>query len=182
MYFGPVQISITPLQSRRFQKFQNSFSHFINREFKQRRRLRLRQRHKATIWLVKKGKTIVLHVQHEFPHIFCRTPQNKNEKSPDFRFWRQREHITMKSNFQFWPVLTRWTRRNNREIALSYILDWRFRCRSSRVCLNSLILFTERKIRSLHKAQRLKIEYQKSPHITELNWENIRMSRSEDNR
>ena len=41
----------------------------VNREFKQRRRLRLRQRHKARILLVKKKKIFVPHVQHEFPCI-----------------------------------------------------------------------------------------------------------------
>ena len=40
------------------------------REFKQRRRLRVRQRHEARMLLVKKGKILVLHVQHEFPCIF----------------------------------------------------------------------------------------------------------------
>ena len=38
-----------------------------NREFKQRRRLQLRQRLEARILLVKRGKIHVLHVQHEFP-------------------------------------------------------------------------------------------------------------------
>ena len=37
--------------------------------FKQRRQLRQRQRHKASILLVKKENIIVLHVQHEFPRI-----------------------------------------------------------------------------------------------------------------
>ena len=40
-----------------------------HREFKQRRRVRLRQRHKARILLLEKGKMLVLHVQHEFPCI-----------------------------------------------------------------------------------------------------------------
>ena len=41
------------------------------REFKQRRRLRLRlrQRHEARILLVKRGKIHVLHVKNEFPCI-----------------------------------------------------------------------------------------------------------------
>ena len=42
---------------------------FAGREFKQRLRLRKRQRHKAGTLLVKKAKIIVLHVQHEFPCI-----------------------------------------------------------------------------------------------------------------
>ena len=58
----------------------------LNNEFKQRRRLRLRQRHKARIVLVKKRKTFVLHVQHGFPCISFRTPQNNNLNSPYFRF------------------------------------------------------------------------------------------------
>ena len=39
------------------------------RDCKQRRRVRLRQRHEARILLVKKGKIPVPHVQHEFPCI-----------------------------------------------------------------------------------------------------------------
>ena len=58
-----------------------------NGEFKQRRRVQLRQRHKARILSVEKGKMLVLHVQHEFFRAFlCRTPQNNNVKSPNFRF------------------------------------------------------------------------------------------------
>lgn len=67
-----------------------------------------------------------------FRAFLCRTPQNNNVKSPNFRFWEQREHITMKQSFSvlmlkpFVPIqlqrrwlglyCTRWTRRNNREI------------------------------------------------------------------
>ena len=38
----------------------------INKEFKKRRRLRLRQRQKPVILLVKRTKMIVLHVRHAF--------------------------------------------------------------------------------------------------------------------
>ena len=67
-----------------------------------------------------------------FRAFLCRTPQNNNVKSPNFRFWEQREHITMKQSFSvlmlkpFVPIqlqrrwlglyFTRWTRQNNREI------------------------------------------------------------------
>ena len=37
-----------------------------NKEFKKRRRLRQRQRHKAVILLIKRTKMIVLHVRHAF--------------------------------------------------------------------------------------------------------------------
>ena len=37
------------------------------------------------ILLVKKGKILVLHAQHEFPCMLCRTQQN-NVKSPNFSF------------------------------------------------------------------------------------------------
>ena len=55
----------------------------------QRRRLRQGQRHKARISLVKKEKIIKKSVH------FCRFAQNSNVKSPNFRFWRQREHLTI---------------------------------------------------------------------------------------
>ena len=117
---------------------------------------RQRQRHEARILLVERGKVHVLPVKHEFPCISLPYSTNNNVKSPNLRFLRQHEHITMKQSFfvltsrPFVPFsyniirlhCTRWTRRNNCEIlaiALSYILDWRFRCSSRRLCLNSLV-------------------------------------------
>ena len=34
-----------------------------------------------------------------FRAFLCRTPQNNNVKSPNIRFWRQREHLKMKKSF-----------------------------------------------------------------------------------
>ena len=67
------------------------------REFKQRRRLRLR--HEARILLVERGKVHVLPVKHEFPCISLPYSTNNNVKSPNLRFLRQHEHITMKQSF-----------------------------------------------------------------------------------
>ena len=113
---------------------------------RQRRRLRQRQRHKARIARISE-------------HFFCRTPQNNNAKSPNFRFRRQRKHITMNYSFSiftlkpFIPIrlqdsslvlykVINLTKRNDCEIhviALWYILEWRFRCR--RPCLNALLSY-----------------------------------------
>ena len=58
----------------------SSRASYLIREFKQRRRLRLRQRHKARILLVKKEKIFVPHVQHEFPCISLQQQQREITK------------------------------------------------------------------------------------------------------
>ena len=49
-------------------------------------------------WL-KKEKYSCCTCSTNFRAFLCRTPKNINVKSPNFRFWRQREHITMKRSF-----------------------------------------------------------------------------------
>ena len=49
-------------------------------------------------WL-KKEKCSCCTCNTNFRAFRCRTPQNNNVKSPNFRFWRQREHITMEKSF-----------------------------------------------------------------------------------
>ena len=49
-------------------------------------------------WL-KKEKYSCCTCNTNFRAFFCRTSQNNNVKSPNFRFWRQRKNITIKKSF-----------------------------------------------------------------------------------
>ena len=49
-------------------------------------------------WL-KEDKYTCCTCNTHFRAFFCRTPQNNNLKSPNFRFLRQREHKTMNQSF-----------------------------------------------------------------------------------
>ena len=66
---NPVRPQSTLVQSSVVFRDRYTKLDFAGRKFKQRLRLRKRQRHKAGTLLVKKAKIIVLHVQHEFPCI-----------------------------------------------------------------------------------------------------------------
>ena len=107
-------------------------------------------------WL-KKEKYSCCTCSTNFRAFLRRTPQNNDVTSPNFRFWRQREHITMNHSwFSIFtlkpfvpfsyrivhPYCTRWKRRNNRQllaIVISYILEWRFRWLCRCLCLTSLV-------------------------------------------
>jgi len=73
---------------------------------RRRLRLRLRQRHEARILLVEGGKVHVLPVKHQFPCISLPYSTNNNVKSPNLRFLRQHEHITMKQSFSVLTLKT----------------------------------------------------------------------------
>ena len=56
------------------------------REFKKWRRQRQRQRHKLRLWLVERGKIIVLHVRHAYWWKFS-TYSVKRRSTWNFNFW-----------------------------------------------------------------------------------------------
>ena len=72
---------------------------FNNREFKKWLPQRQRQRHKPTIWLVERGKIIVLQLWHTFGAIFWHSLSKENVKFSYLRFWRQLQPAALNLSF-----------------------------------------------------------------------------------
>ena len=128
----------------------------VNKQQRLRLRLRLRQRQKALILLVKRNKMIVLHVRHAFLNISLPYSSKLLREMTKFEVltttWTNYSESFSLSLLQIRPYQSSCrtlrtyciiqTKLNNPEIlriTQTYILKWRFRPRSRRDFLNSLL-------------------------------------------